>query len=281
MSPRLYYVRHRPQPAGGVCAKGINQGLSELHGQDLLLAASVVDAEDLVEILLIPCHVDAHGTALPVDGQRIGFVQAAHKTPRIVFLAVQLDEAGHALDRFSPQGLRVPMPGGHDQGQGFLVKVGSHPLEFFKSGADAADPVLPAALCVIQTQAHRFSGLEKGHALGVAAVDHSTHLIAGCQRGGFTALLGKEHGLFALGHARVHDAVDHQVPAAIDHLEDCDGVLAVKHIIVSVAVADLRRIDQTGVKLRCNLADPIDVQFPLITAAGDFQHLAVDHHFHL
>ena len=60
----------------------------ELHGQDLLLAASVVDTEDLVEILLIPGHVDAHGPALPVDGQGGGFVQASDQTPGIVFLAV-------------------------------------------------------------------------------------------------------------------------------------------------------------------------------------------------
>lgn len=29
----LYYVRHRPQPAGGVCAKGDIQERSELHVQ--------------------------------------------------------------------------------------------------------------------------------------------------------------------------------------------------------------------------------------------------------
>ena len=157
----------------------------ELHGQDLLLAASVADTEDLVEILLIPGHVDAHGPALPVDGQGVGLVQATHKTPGIVFLAVQLDETGHALDGFGPQGLGVPiplalsrflrrsaelpcknrsaapasppcfihrmrsaqLPGGHDQGQGFLVEVSPNPLELFKGGPNTADPVLPAALC--------------------------------------------------------------------------------------------------------------------------------------
>ena len=54
--------------------KGDIQERSELHGQDSLLAASVVDAEDLVEIFLVPCHIDAHGPALPVDGQGVVFL---------------------------------------------------------------------------------------------------------------------------------------------------------------------------------------------------------------
>ena len=56
-------------------------------------------------------------------------------------------------------------------------------------------------------------------------------------------------------------------------------MLAVEHIIVTVAVADLRGIDQTGIKLRCNLADPLDVQLPLVSTPGNLQQLAVDHHF--
>ena len=181
----LYYVRHRPQTASGVCAKRGADDRLELHGQDLLLAASVVDTEDLVEILLVPGHVDAHGPALPVDGQGISLVQTSDQTPGIIFLAVQLDEAGHALDRFSPQGFRVPiplalsrflrrsaelpcknrsaapasppcfihrmrsaqLPGGHDQGQGLFIKVSPNPLEFFKGGTNTADPMLPTALC--------------------------------------------------------------------------------------------------------------------------------------
>ena len=115
----------------------------------------------------------------------------------------------------------------------------------FCSTTTTADPVFPAELCVIQTQANRFSGLQEGHALGVASVDLCTHLIAGCQRGGFPSLLGKEQGFFALGHACVHDAAEHQVLAVIEQLEECDDVLSVEHIVVTVAVADLRG-DQTG-----------------------------------
>ena len=115
----------------------------------------------------------------------------------------------------------------------------------FCSTTTTADPVLPAALCVIQTQANRFSGLQEDHALGGAAIDHGTHLIAGHQLGSFTSLLGKEQGFFALGHACVHDAAEHQVLAVIEQLEECDDVLSVEHIIVAVAVADLLG-DQTG-----------------------------------
>src|SRR5699024_11030839 len=56
-------------------------------------------------------------------------------------------------------------------------------------------------------------------------------------------------------------------------------MLAIKHIVAAIAVANLRRIDQTRVKSRNNLSYPVDVQFPLIGAARDLQHLAVDHHF--
>ena len=48
-------------------------------------------------------------------------------------------------------------------------------------------------------------------------------------------------------------------------------MLAVKHIVAAAAVADLRRIDQTGVKPRSNLSYPVDVQLPLVAATGDFQ----------
>ena len=68
--------------------KGDIQEISELHGQDSLLAASVVDAEDLVEILLVSCHIDAHGPAFPVDSQRIGFVQAAYQAPGIILIVI-------------------------------------------------------------------------------------------------------------------------------------------------------------------------------------------------
>ena len=86
-------------------------------------------------------------------------------------------------------------------------------LVLFCSTTTTADPVLPAALCVIQTQANRFSGLQEGHALGGTAVDHGTHLIAGRRLGSFTSLLGKDQGFFAPGHARVRDAADYQVMA--------------------------------------------------------------------
>ena len=90
--------------------KGDIQERSELHGQNLLFAASVVDAEDLVEILLVSCHIDAHGPAFPVDGQRIGFVQAAYQAPGIILIVIQFNEAGHSLNCLGPQGLGITIP---------------------------------------------------------------------------------------------------------------------------------------------------------------------------
>ena len=56
-------------------------------------------------------------------------------------------------------------------------------------------------------------------------------------------------------------------------------MLAVEHIVAAAAVADLGRVEQPGVKRCCDLAHPVDVQLPLVAATGDFQKLAVDHHF--
>src|SRR5699024_2906316 len=124
MSPRLYrqflgimqytpfvyfYVRRRLQPAGSVRSKGKSKNL-ELHGQHFLFAAPVVDAVDLIEVLLVPGHVDAHGPPFPVDGQRVGLVQAGDKTAGVVLAMVQLYKADHALDRFGPQGLGIAIP---------------------------------------------------------------------------------------------------------------------------------------------------------------------------
>ena len=81
--------------------------MSELHRKYLIFAASVVDAEDLIEILLVPGHIDAHGPAFPVDGQRIGFVQAAYQTPGVILVMIQFNEASHSLNRLGPQGLRI------------------------------------------------------------------------------------------------------------------------------------------------------------------------------
>src|SRR5699024_3906503 len=124
MSPRLYrqflgimqytpfvyfYVRRRLQSAGSVRSKGKSKKL-ELHGQHFLFAAPVVDAVDLIEILLVPGHVDTHGPPFPVDGQRVGLVQAADKTAGIIFAVVQLNEADHTLNRLRAEGLRIAIP---------------------------------------------------------------------------------------------------------------------------------------------------------------------------
>lgn len=57
-----------------------------------------------------------------------------------------------------------------------------------------------------------------------------------------------------------------------------DGVLSVEHIIVTAAVADLRKVKQTGVKLGRNSADSINPQLPLASTPGNQHHLALYHH---
>src|SRR5699024_7486454 len=105
--PPLYILCKTPPAAwGGVPSKGKSKKL-ELHGQHFLFAAPVVDAVDLIEVLLVPGHVDAHGPPFPVDGQRVGLVQAGDKTAGVVLAMVQLYKADHTLDRFGPKGLGI------------------------------------------------------------------------------------------------------------------------------------------------------------------------------
>ena len=152
MSPRIYrqflgikqhtpfvyfYVRRCPQPAGSVRSKGKSNNL-ELHGQHFLFAAPVVNAVDLIEILLVPGHVDTHGPPFPVDGQRVGLVQASDKTTGVILVVVQLDKADHALNRFGPQGLRVAIPLALSR----LLRRGTSPACKNRSAAPLTAPCL-------------------------------------------------------------------------------------------------------------------------------------------
>ena len=189
---------------------------------------------------------------------------------------IEVYELHHALHRLSPEGVWVALPGVHDG----LHRLPVHPapdlLEQAESGADAGQPLRTPGLLVVHIEAHSFCCFQERHSVLIAAVDQRPELRPGGQAGGRARLLGEQQRLIALGQAVEHLAADGQVPPTIEQFPGGDGVLAIEHIVAAVPAAHLRLVGDALIELGGDPADPVLVQFTLISSAGYLQLCAVD-----
>lgn len=92
-------------------------------------------------------------------------------------------------------------------------------------------------------------------------------------------LLCEQQGFFCFGQTGVHLAEDVEITVVVPQLESGDGMLTIKDVVVTIAVADLGRIGDALIKLSSNALDPVGIEMPLVVAARHFQKLTVDDHF--
>ena len=90
-------------------------------------------------------------------------------------------------------------------------------------------------------------------------------------------LLGKEQGFLLHGHTGVDLAENRQGSAAVTKDARFDGVLAIHHIILAVAEADLRLIRNVFVEVSSNQFHPLTLHTPLVDFTGIDQLTAVNH----
>ena len=90
-------------------------------------------------------------------------------------------------------------------------------------------------------------------------------------------LLGKEQGFLLHGHTGVDLAENRQGSAAVTKDARFDGVLAIHHIILAVAEADLRLIRNVFVEVSSNQFHPLALHTPLVDFTGIDQLTAVNH----
>lgn len=84
---------------------------------------------------------------------------------------------------------------------------------------------------------------------------------------------------FLFGQTGVYLAEDVEITVVVPQLAGGDGMLTIKDVVVTIAVADLGRIGDALIKLSSDALDPVGVEMPLVVAARHFQKLTVDEHF--
>ena len=249
---------------------------SELHGKDRMLAPAVVDAAEQVDVALYAPQL-LFRLARRVNKLGLVGAEAVNEPLPVVLAVVQLHEMDDSLNDFCSQGIGIAAPGFQQDGQRFLVNLCADALELRKGGVDADDaPDAPTAL-----KAHM-----KSYVLGrfaklarrlILAAKIGAEPGTGRQGCGVAGLHGKQQGFLSLRHTVVHLAEDRQVVVAVHVLARHDGMLPVKHIIVTVTKANLRFVGDTLIEPGHDLCHTLGVQLALVRI-GNLQIPAADLH---
>ena len=191
---------------------------------------------------------------------------------------IQLHKVHHATKDRCTERIRLTLPCGDDQPQGFAVDFFAHLVVQLESGAHTADAVVAQLQAVIvERQTNPVGGCEKCFGRCIAAHDLGAQLDASSKRCGVTVLFSKEQGFLLHRQAGVDLTENRQVFAAVTEDAPLDSVLTVHHIILTVAETDLRFVRNIFVEVRSNHFHPFALYAPLIKFTGINQHLAVKH----
>ena len=197
----------------------------------------------------------------------------------VVFMVVQSNELGHALQHFGTERIDIALPCFCQ----YTERISVNALTVFpilgKCRSDASDFPLCVALSETQPKACTVCGVQESNGFRVAAANLGAHFCACGQRGRNTGLLCKQQGFLLLRQSRINLADDVQIAVVVQQLAGGDGVLTIENIVVTVPVADLGSIGDSLIKLGGDSLDTVGVEIPLVVAARNFQKLAVDDHF--
>ena len=254
------------------------------QGDDLLLdgkafraAGAVVGFQNLKHILLIVRP--GHCLTAAINRHRAGALELPNQANGVVFMVVQSNELGHALQHFGAERIDIALPCFCQ----YTERISVNALTVFpilgKCCSDAGDFPLCVALSKTQTKACTVGGVQESNGFRVAAANLGAHFCACGQRRRDTGLLCKQQGFLLLRQSRINLADDVQIAVVVQQLAGGDGVLTIENIVVTIPVTDFRSIGDAFVKLSSNPFDAVCVEIPLVVAARNFQKFAVDDHF--
>ena len=241
-----------------------------------MLAPAVVDAVEQVDVALYAPQL-LFRLARRVDELGLVGAEAVNEPLPVVLAVVQLHEVDDTLNDFRSQGIGIAAPGFQQDGQRFLVNLRPGAPELRKGGIDAEDaPDASAALKAHMQPRFLGGGIELARRL-ILAAKIGAEPGTGRQGCGVAGLHGKQQGFLSLCHTVVHLAEDRQVVVAVHVLARHDGMLPVKHIIVTVTKANLRFVGDTLIEPGHDLCHTLGVQLALVRI-GNLQIPAADFH---
>lgn len=221
----------------------------------------------------------AHRLPAAVDRQGADALELLDQTNRVILVVVQRHETDNALQHLRTERVDVSLPRFCQNTKRICVNAFAVLPVLSKGRSDAGDLPLGVTLVETQTKAGALGSTQECDGFRVAAVDLGTQFCARRKRCRNTRLLCEQQGFFCFGQTGVHLAEDVEIAVVVPQLESGDGMLTIKDVVVTIAVADLGRIGDALIKLSSNALDPVGIEMPLVVAARHFQKLTVDDHF--